>query len=203
MKWSRMQSLTCLLRQNRFSEKEIQYFWEIMTCDPSIHKKDHPDFNKCSFMETSIGLKMVYYLEVDFLCLISVPSLPRAGSFGAAFTSLLDTSLVMAGATLSPLGSVLAGVVDDTLPSCGAGALSTLVSFVSTLVPGCSGIGSVIRSSVSLLHSSGLYSVVRTWNREPFKAWISDFNPFYSDGFPYTVKPVLSGHSKKRPKVCF
>ena len=30
---------------------------EIITCNPSIHTIDHPDFIVCSFMENSIGLK--------------------------------------------------------------------------------------------------------------------------------------------------
>ena len=32
--------LHCLLRQNRSLEKEIQYFLEIITCDPLIHTMD-------------------------------------------------------------------------------------------------------------------------------------------------------------------
>ena len=38
------QGLHCLLRQNQSSEKEIQYFGEIITCDPSIYGMDHPQF---------------------------------------------------------------------------------------------------------------------------------------------------------------
>ena len=37
------QGLHCLLGQNQSSGKEIQYFLEIITCDPSIYTKDHPD----------------------------------------------------------------------------------------------------------------------------------------------------------------
>ena len=37
------QCLHCLQRQNLFSAKEIQYFWKIITCDPSIYTMDHPD----------------------------------------------------------------------------------------------------------------------------------------------------------------
>ena len=44
---------------NRSSEKEIQYSLKIITCDPSIYIMDHPNFNVCSFMESSIGLKRV------------------------------------------------------------------------------------------------------------------------------------------------
>ena len=53
------QGLHCLLRQNRSSEKEIQYFWEITTIDPSIYAMDHLDFIVCSFMENFFGLKRV------------------------------------------------------------------------------------------------------------------------------------------------
>ena len=52
------QGLHCLPRQNQPSENEIQYFLET-TCDPSIHKMDHPDFIVCNFMEKSIGLKVL------------------------------------------------------------------------------------------------------------------------------------------------
>ena len=31
------QGLRCLLRPNQSSEKEMQYFGEIITCDPSIY----------------------------------------------------------------------------------------------------------------------------------------------------------------------
>ena len=30
------------LRQRRFSEKEIQFYLEIITCDPLIYTMDHP-----------------------------------------------------------------------------------------------------------------------------------------------------------------
>ena len=33
----------------------IQYFWEIITCDLSIYKMDHPDLTVSNFMENSIG----------------------------------------------------------------------------------------------------------------------------------------------------
>ena len=51
--------LHCLLRPNQSSEKEIQYFLEIITRDPSIYTMNHPDLIACSFMENSIGLKRV------------------------------------------------------------------------------------------------------------------------------------------------
>ena len=53
------QGLHCLLRQNLSSKKEIQYFLEIITCEPSIYTMDHPDFIVCSFLENSISLKRV------------------------------------------------------------------------------------------------------------------------------------------------
>ena len=34
------QGLHCLLRQNQSSEKEIQYIFEIITCDPPIYMMD-------------------------------------------------------------------------------------------------------------------------------------------------------------------
>ena len=33
------------------------FFWEIIACNPSIFRMDHPDFNGCSFIENSICLK--------------------------------------------------------------------------------------------------------------------------------------------------
>ena len=48
-----------LLRQNQSSKKEIQYFLEIITFDPSIYTMNHPEFIVCRFMENSIGLKRV------------------------------------------------------------------------------------------------------------------------------------------------
>ena len=41
--------LHCLLSQTRSSEKEIQYFLEIITCDPPIYIIDHPYFTVLSF----------------------------------------------------------------------------------------------------------------------------------------------------------
>ena len=37
------------LHCNRSSEKDIQYFFLIITCDLSIYTMDHPDFIVCSF----------------------------------------------------------------------------------------------------------------------------------------------------------
>ena len=51
--------LYCLLRYNQSSEKEIQYFFEIIIFDPSSYTMDHPHFIVCSFMENSIGLKTI------------------------------------------------------------------------------------------------------------------------------------------------
>ena len=51
------QGLLCLRRQNQSSENLIQDFLDIITCDPSIYIKDHPDFIVCSFMEDLIDLK--------------------------------------------------------------------------------------------------------------------------------------------------
>ena len=56
------QGLHCFLRENRSSEKEIQYYFEIITCDTSIYAMDHPDFIVCGFMENSFGLKRVKWL---------------------------------------------------------------------------------------------------------------------------------------------
>ena len=57
------QGLHCLLRQNGSSEKEIQYYLEIITCDPSIYLVDHPDLIVSSLIEISIGLKRVKYYQ--------------------------------------------------------------------------------------------------------------------------------------------
>ena len=35
------QGLNCLIRQTRSSEKEIQFYLEIITCDPLIHTINH------------------------------------------------------------------------------------------------------------------------------------------------------------------
>ena len=51
------QGLHCLPKQNQSSD--LKYFLTIMTCDPSIHTMDHPNFIVCSFMENSTSLKRV------------------------------------------------------------------------------------------------------------------------------------------------
>ena len=38
------QSLHCLLRQKQSLEKEMQYSFEFITCDPLIYTIDHPKF---------------------------------------------------------------------------------------------------------------------------------------------------------------
>ena len=49
----------CLLRQKYPSEKELQSFFKIITCDFSIYTTDHPDLTKSNFMKNSIGLQWV------------------------------------------------------------------------------------------------------------------------------------------------
>ena len=44
------QGLHCFARKRLSLEKEIQYFLEIITCDPSIYTKAHPDFIAGSFI---------------------------------------------------------------------------------------------------------------------------------------------------------
>ena len=44
-----------LLRQKPSSEKEIQFYLEIMTCDPLIFTMDHPKFIVSSQKEESIS----------------------------------------------------------------------------------------------------------------------------------------------------
>ena len=69
-------SLYCLIIQNPSPEEKIQYFLEIISCDPSvepsIYRMDHPDFIACSFIEKSIGLKRLNApdLEKSYLCCI-------------------------------------------------------------------------------------------------------------------------------------
>ena len=54
------QGLHCLLRQIRSSEKEIQYFLEIITCNPSIYTKEYHDLTVLTLiMEKSIDLERV------------------------------------------------------------------------------------------------------------------------------------------------
>ena len=61
------QGLQCLVRQNRSSEKEIQYCFEIRTCDPSIYTMDYPDITVSSFRGKSTGTQRVKYKS---LCII-------------------------------------------------------------------------------------------------------------------------------------
>ena len=51
---------TLFAKTNPSSEK-YNFYSEIITCDPSIYPKTHPDFIVCSFMENSIGLKRFKY----------------------------------------------------------------------------------------------------------------------------------------------
>ena len=54
------QNLHCLLSQNQSSEKKVQHFLKIISCDPSIlYTMDHPDLTVSTFTEKSIGLKRV------------------------------------------------------------------------------------------------------------------------------------------------
>ena len=46
-------------KQNQSSEKEIPFFSEIITCNPSTYQMDHPDKTVSNFMEKSNGLQMV------------------------------------------------------------------------------------------------------------------------------------------------
>ena len=58
------QDLHNLLRQNRSSEKEIQYVLQIKTCDISIYTMDHPGLTVLNFIEKSICLKRVQQSSV-------------------------------------------------------------------------------------------------------------------------------------------
>ena len=49
----------CLLRQNQTFEKEIQHFFEIITCDSSVYTINHPDLTVSNFMGNSIGADRV------------------------------------------------------------------------------------------------------------------------------------------------
>ena len=49
------QGLHCLLRQNQISEKEIQFYFELMTFDPWIYAMDHPKFIISNQKEESIS----------------------------------------------------------------------------------------------------------------------------------------------------
>ena len=52
------------LNKIKLHRKKYNIFWEIITCDPSIYTIDHPDFIVCTFMEFSIGLKRVKFLDL-------------------------------------------------------------------------------------------------------------------------------------------
>ena len=60
------QGLQCLLRQNQFSEKEIKFILEMITCEPSIYTMDRPDFIVCNCMKNSIGLKRVNSFKITY-----------------------------------------------------------------------------------------------------------------------------------------
>ena len=38
---------------------KTQYCWEVITCDPTIYTRDHPDLTVLKFVEKSIGPKRV------------------------------------------------------------------------------------------------------------------------------------------------
>ena len=60
------QGLHSLLRQKQSSEKEIQYFLKIISCDPSIniHVMGNSDLNVSNFLENSICIKRVVKVHV-------------------------------------------------------------------------------------------------------------------------------------------
>ena len=66
------QGLQCLLRQNQSSEKEIQYYLETITCDPSIYIVDHSDCIESNFIENFIGLKRVKSAHVIVVVVITL-----------------------------------------------------------------------------------------------------------------------------------
>ena len=49
------QGLRCLLTQERSSEKELQFYLEIVTCDPSNYAMDHSTFDETIQKEESIS----------------------------------------------------------------------------------------------------------------------------------------------------
>ena len=57
------QGLHCLLRQNWSSEKDKKKFLEIISCDPSIYTRDHPNLTVSNFMANSNGLKSVKQIK--------------------------------------------------------------------------------------------------------------------------------------------
>ena len=53
----------CSLKQKRSTEKEIQYYLEILTCDASIYTMDHPrciasNLREDFCMETKVKVKL-------------------------------------------------------------------------------------------------------------------------------------------------
>ena len=48
------QDLHCLLRQKSSAEKEIQFYLEIITCDPAIYTMDHSKFIASSRMKNPL-----------------------------------------------------------------------------------------------------------------------------------------------------
>ena len=49
------QGLRCLLRHERSSEKELQFYLDIVTCDPSNYAMDHSKFDETIQKEESIS----------------------------------------------------------------------------------------------------------------------------------------------------
>ena len=54
-----LQGMHCLLRQNLYSDKEIQCFMEFITLTLNIYTIDYPDLTVSNFMEKSIDLQKV------------------------------------------------------------------------------------------------------------------------------------------------
>ena len=48
------------------------YYFEIITCDPSIYTMDHPDFILSNFMESFIGVKMVKCCSLSYICFVKL-----------------------------------------------------------------------------------------------------------------------------------
>ena len=49
------QGLLCLLRQKKSSEKEKQFYLDIVTCAPTIYTMDHSKFISSNQKDESIG----------------------------------------------------------------------------------------------------------------------------------------------------
>ena len=50
----------CLLKiKSIFRERKTSFLCQILTCDPSIYKMDHPGLTVSNFIVKSIGLKRV------------------------------------------------------------------------------------------------------------------------------------------------